>query len=176
MLAPRSSLPDQYNARAAREDWWTRCDPAFAFECADLADLVAIWQTARGNRALPLRTDLTPRALGRHLKNVAFVERVAPDGVPHRYRFGFFGSSLARRCGEQTGKFIDDVIGPPYLESWHAGYDMMTEWKAPMRYVSTLRSLKLDYLSTESAVMPFAGEDGTVASFLMSAHFTPRIR
>jgi hypothetical protein len=53
---------------------------------------------------------------------------------------------------------------------------MTTAWRAPMRYVATLRSLKLDYLSTESIVLPFVDETGAVTSFLMSLHFTPRIR
>jgi len=176
MLAFCSSPPDQFNARATREDWWTRCDPALAFENADLAALVAIWQSARGTRQMPVRSDLTPRALGRHLRNIAFVERVAPAGTARRYRFGFFGSSLARRMGDHTGKFVDEVIRPPYLEAWHAGYDMMCEWKAPVRYISTLRSLNLEFLSTESAIMPFADETGAVACFLLSAAFSPLVK
>lgn len=176
MLALRSSPPDQFNACAAREDWWTRCDATLAFESAELAELVAIWRAARGTRPMPMRSDLTPRALGRHLRNITFVERVAPPGAARRYRFGFFGSSLARRMGDRTGKFVDEVIRPPYLEAWHAGYDMQCEWKAPMRYVSTLRSLNLEFLSTESAIMPFADETGAVGCFLLSAVFSPLVK
>jgi hypothetical protein len=175
MLAPRPSLPDQYNALARRKDWWSCCDATLAFENADLAAIAGIWQAARGARPMPLRNDLTPRALGRHLRNIAFVERVALPAA-RRYRFGFFGSGLARRMGDRTGMFIDEVIAPPYIDAWHEGYDMMCAWKAPLRFVSVLRSLNLEYLSTESAVMPFADETGAVSCFLLSAAFTPLVK
>jgi hypothetical protein len=175
MLAPRPSLPEQYNARARREGWCTVCDPSLAFESPALAEIVAVWQTVRAGRPLPARTDFSARALARHLKNIAFIERVQLPTGPRRYRFGFFGSGLARWCGDRTGSFIDEAIPPPYTESWHAGYDMLAQYRAPLRYVSTLRSLKLEYLSTESAVLPLADAQGEATVFLLSAAFTPQV-
>jgi hypothetical protein len=176
MLAAQVSLPEQFNALARRKGWQTVCDTGLVFDDADLASIVAICETARGSRPVTLRSELTARALGRHLRNLTFIEREQPATGPRRYRFGFLGSTLARRCGEQTGKYIDAVIPQPYLDCWLAGYDMIREWRAPVRFVSTVHSLKLDYLCTESVIVPLADASGAVTSYLLSAAFTARVR
>jgi hypothetical protein len=175
LVATRQSPPDLFNARARREGWCSVCDPALAFECQDLAEVVAIWQAMRAGRALPTRADFTARSLARQLRNIIFVERVHAPAAERRYRFGFFGSGVARWMGDRTGKFIDEVIPAPYTEIWHISYDMATEWRRPLRFVSTLRSLNLEYLSTETAAMPLADESGAVTGFLVSAAFTPQV-
>ena len=103
-----SAICERFNAQSAQEKWQAACDSALAFESGKLADLLGIWQSVRGDRTLPERTDFTARILARHLPNLTFVERVETPGQERRYRFRLFGSALAQYTGDWTGKFLDE--------------------------------------------------------------------
>jgi hypothetical protein len=168
------SLPERLNAQAHRENWPTLCDERLAFDGARLNDLAAIWDTVRGGRPLPRRTDFTARTLMRHLRDIAFVERVTAPA--HRYRFGFHGSGLARYTGDCTGKFLDELVAEQSIAAWYASYDTVLELGEPLRFVSNFRAFDLDYMTAESLIAPLGDANDMPCGLLISVVYTPRVK
>ena len=165
------SLPDRLNAQAKREHWPTLCDDRLVFDDPRLNDLSVLWHAVRGSRVLPQRTDFTARALLRHLRDILFVELVPP----HRYRFGFHGSGLARYTGDWTGKLLDDAVPAKFRDSWYASYDATLEQGAPLRFVSHLHAFDLDYMTAETLLAPLGDASGAPCGLLVSVVYTPRV-
>lgn len=175
MLATPVSAAQMLNARAVREGWSMRCDDRLVFDSARLTDLAQIWNAVRGAKELPLRSDFSARALARHLRDIAFLECVPQPGALHCYRFGFFGSGIARYTGDCTGKFLDEIIPPDSLAAWMAAYDAALAHGAPLRYVSRIQAFDLDYMNAESFVAPLGDANGTHCGLLSSISYTPRV-
>ena len=175
MLATPVSAAQMLNARAAREGWTLRCDANLVFADMRLTDLAQIWTSVRGAKELPRRADFTARALARQLRDIAFLESVPQPGAPHCYRFGFYGSSLARYTGDCTGKFLDEVIPPEQLAGWQAVYDAGLAQGAPLRIVSRITAFGLDYMNAEGFVAPLGDADGVPCGLLSSVSYTPRV-
>lgn len=176
MSAQFSPLSDQFNARAAREGWPSVCHAHLAFDSGTLNELLAVWQTARGTRPLPMRSDFTARMLLHHLPNIAIVECVPEYASAHRYRFRLVGSGLTRYTGETTGKFLDEVIPPAFLESWSFAFDTVLALRMPLRFVSQFRSLALDYMTSESLAAPLCDAQGMPCAILSSVVYTARVK
>jgi len=171
MLAQALPEVEEFNARAAREQWHTHCDEKLIFDSPKLAQLRDIWNMVRGARQMPRREDFTARILGRHLQNLTFVERVEEnDGC--RYRFRMFGSGLARFIGDSTGKFLDEVVPPHFADSWFATYDLAIDTRKPLRFVSRFRAAELEHVMAECLVAPLAG-DGKPWGLLVSVVYSP---
>ncbi len=101
-----------------------RADTALKFDCPELNALRDLWhEKAEAAGGLPSRADFDARALKPFLRHVSVVERAThPSGRPS-YRFRFYGSALAQRCGEQSVQFVEMSIPPDRLARWIAGYD-----------------------------------------------------
>ena len=175
MLATPVSAAQMLNARAAREGWTMRCDDTLAFADARLTDLAQIWEAVRGAKELPRRADFTARALARHLRDIAFLERMPQPGAPHCYRFGFYGSGLARYTGDWTGKFLDEIVPPEQLAAWQLAYDTGLAHGAPLRIDARITAYGLDYMNAESFVAPLGDANGAPCGLLTSVSYTPRV-
>ncbi len=174
MSAALQPLCDAFNARAGQEGWPVVCDRALAFDSGRLTTLLEIWRAVKGVRPLPLRSDFSARVLVRHLRDISFIERLGEAGQPRRYRFRFVGSGQVRGGADPTGKYLDAVIGPQFIATWYAAYDMVLELAAPLRFVSQFHSLKLDFLTAESLVAPLCDAGGQPAGLLTSTVYSPR--
>ena len=175
MLTTPISAAQALNARAMREGWELRCDDASAFDSERLTDLARIWHDVRGARELPRRADFSARALARHLRDIAFLESVPQPGAPHCFRFGFYGSGLARYSGDCTGKFLDEIIPPKFLAGWQAVYDAGLEQGGPLRTVSRIQAFGLDYMNAEGFIAPLGDANGNPCGLLSSVSYTPRV-
>ncbi len=165
---------DDFNDRAGREGWTVICDPSLAFDSARLKDLLDIWRKVKGPRHLPTRADFTARALMRHLKDIVFIERLQEPDRPRRYRFRMVGRDQIRSGSDVTGKYLDEVILPPFVASWYAAYDMALDIAGPVRFVSHLQSLGLDHMTAETLITPLGDAAGASWGLLTSTTFAPR--
>jgi hypothetical protein len=168
-------LAGQFNARAMRDKWPVTCDEGLAFDSDQLKRVLAVWQAVRGTRPLPMRGDFTARSLLPHLPDIAFVERLVEAGGKHRYRFRLVGTGLASRSGDTTGKFLEEVIPDPAIESWYLAFDTALALRTPLRFVSQFRSLNLEYKTGESLVAPLCDATGAPAGLLTCVTYTPRV-
>ncbi|MEJ0028162.1 MAG: PAS domain-containing protein [Rhizomicrobium sp.] len=175
LMQPNRQPPwDAFNARAGREGWTVVCDASLAFDCARLKELLEIWRRVKGPRHLPTRADFTARALVRHLKDIVFIERLQEPDRSRRYRFRMVGRDQVRSGSDVTGKYLDEVILPPFLASWYDAYDMALDIAAPLRFVSHLRSLGLDHMTAETLITPLGDAAGAPWGLLTSTAFEPR--
>ncbi|HTT96640.1 MAG TPA: PAS domain-containing protein [Rhizomicrobium sp.] len=172
MLAETTAAVDDFNARSARGQWHTQCYDKLIFDSPKLAQLRDIWLAVRGDKALPRREDFTARILGRHLQGITFVERVEEGGT-RRYRFRMFGSGLARFIGDCTGKFLDEVVPPVFIDSWLATYDLGIDARNPLRFVSRFRAAELEHVQAECLVAPVTGGGGKPWGLLVSVVYSP---
>jgi hypothetical protein len=167
-----SAICERFNAQSAQEKWQAVCDNALAFESAKLVDLLGIWRSVRGDRALPERADFTARVLAKHLSTLTFVERVETPGQERRYRFRLFGSALAQYTGDWTGKFLDDCVPPAFQPSWFATYDTAIAACVPLRFVSRFRAEHLQHVQAETLIAPL-GDGGVANGLLISVAYSP---
>jgi hypothetical protein len=172
MLARATTAVEDFNARAAREEWSTVCDDRLMFDSPKLAELRDIWRVVRGAREMPRREDFTARALGKHLQRLSFVECVRED-ARRRYRFRLFGSGLAQYIGDSTGKYLEEVVPEMFIASWLATYDLVVEKRAPLRFLSRFRASHLDHVAAECLVAPLAGEGSEPWGLLVSVVYSP---
>jgi hypothetical protein len=172
MLATLASPIEDFNARSARERWSTVCDETLSFDSSKLAQLADIWRNACGARDIPAREDLTARVLGRHLRNLTFVERET-QGRVRRYRFRLFGSGLSEYIGDCTGRYVDEVVPEAHLAGWLASYDLPISLRKPLRYVSRFRPAHLEHIAAETFAAPLSGRAGEAWGLLVSVIYSP---
>ena len=165
---------EEFNARSVRERWAAFCDDKLVFESPKLAQLRDIWRSVRGERDMPRREDFTARILGKHLKQLTFVERVEEGGM-RRYRFRLFGSTLARYIGDSTGKYLEEVVPEKYIASWLATYDLVIDTRKPHRFVARFRAEHLEHVAAETLVAPLAGDAGKPWGLMVSVIYSPFI-
>jgi hypothetical protein len=168
-----SAICERFNAQSARGKWQAVCDSGLAFESGKLVELLGIWQSVRGDRMLPERTDFTARSLAKHLPNLTFVERVETPGQERRYRFRLFGSALGQYTGDWTGKFLDDSVPPAFQQSWFATYDAAIESGVPLRFVSRFRAEHLHHIQAETLIAPLGDGSGAANGLLISVIYSP---
>ncbi|MEI9989963.1 MAG: PAS domain-containing protein [Rhizomicrobium sp.] len=174
MLANARRPSDEYNARAAQAGWTAACDATLSFDSAQLEDLLGIWRTVTGERRLPMRADFSARALVRHLKDIAIIERLQEAGRARRYRFRMVGRGQIRSGADMTGKHLDEIIGPQFIASWNAAYDLVLDIAAPLRFVAHFHSLGLEFMTAESLVAPLCDAEGEPRGLLTSTVYSPR--
>ena len=168
-----SALCERFNAQSAQGEWQAVCDSALVFDSGKLSELLGIWQSVRGDRALPERTDFTARVLAKHLSSLTFVERVEAPGQERRYRFRLFGSALAQYTGDWTGKFLDEAVPPAFQPSWFATYDTAIAACVPLRFVSRFRAEHLHHIQAETLIAPLGDDRGTANGLLISVVYSP---
>src|SRR5215475_8150140 len=100
------------NQRAARENWYQVCDPSLTFSDPSYEKLLDLWRSKAGDRAMPRRSEMTPRDLKDILRNILLFERVG--SAPSRYRVRLIGTSLTSMVGDRTGKIIEEVLPPEH--------------------------------------------------------------
>jgi len=159
-----------YNTLAEHDGWRSYCDPALAFDRAELGDLLDLWRTARGAADMPTRTSLTARLLKRHIPSIAIYEMT--DASPVRFRARLMGTRLAQTVGDFTGKFVDDVIPAWHVKRVHAALETVLAAGAPLRFVSNADIIDKQYYVAEYLMVPLTGDDGQPDMVLSRAHFS----
>src|SRR3954465_869126 len=72
------------------------------------------WETQRGERAMPSRSDLHPEDMIGHLSNVFLID---VEEAPRRFRFRLIGTAVVDSYGKDlTGKYTDEVAPDSYRQ------------------------------------------------------------
>jgi hypothetical protein len=162
-----------FNARARAHGWTFVCHRPENFVQAELADVLALWREKAADRPMPSRTDMSARLMKPYLPHMTILERVPADGGA-RYRVRLHGSALASNAGDNTGRFIDELVGAHLLGSYTGIYDAVLELGAPVRVVSHYQLPRIDYLTGESLVAPLALPDDATPLILSVTYTKPR--
>lgn len=120
-------------------------DTALAFKTPQLLKIVALWNEKRGQRPMPQRADFDMRSLAPVLRQTSFMD-IVRDGVCTRFHVRLMGSALDQYLMPMTGKFIDEVVPPYFVQRWTAMFQRAIDAKGPVRFASRMEFK--DQLST----------------------------
>jgi hypothetical protein len=165
---------DAINARAQDAGWSFFLAPARDFEHPSLTAVLALWRDKAAGRAMPLRSDMTARAMKPFLTNMSLLERVETSTGRH-YRVRLHGSTLAGYSGDTTGKYLEDFVPPEQLGGYLGLYDTVLRLKVPLRVVSQYQAPQIDYLTGESLLAPLAVVGSTTPQILSVTYAKPRV-
>src|SRR4029077_6558198 len=93
-----------------------------------------VWRKAAGDRALPLRTEMTPRLMKRFLSHVAVLD-IVRAAERTRFRVRLSGTALERTFGGMTGTFLDESLSEPFRSRWDATLNVPLLAGAPARSI-----------------------------------------
>src|SRR5262245_17365594 len=98
------------------------------------------WASLRDGAPLPIWQALDPNEFPVPFDNLALTQVVAGADDP-RFRIEFHGSRLAEALGpvDCVGKFLDDILPPPYLNPALATYRQAVDNRTPVYTVSDMR-------------------------------------
>lgn len=135
-------------------------------DCAEPPLLHALdyWQTLRGDRELPLASDLTPFGLRPALGYILLID-VEDDGWDGRFRL--YGTKVAEMYGEDmTGRRVSDIDGGKYsTQLFRALYRAVTVRRQPV-FSHHRPPEHVSVTAWKRLILPLAGTDGQVSRFL----------
>jgi len=169
MFRPDPNVFDEYNRAAERDRWPSRVDPALAFEAPELREALAVWRKAASNRALPLRTDMTPRLMKRFLSKVAVLDIVRAAGRS-RFRVRLSGTALERTFGGMTGKFLDECLSEPFRSRWEETLKVPLLAGSAVRSIGRVEFRDQSYLMAETFYGPMGADIAAPDAMLIVVH------
>jgi len=168
----QAAAGDMYNTLAQELGWAGHCDPALHFDWPRFTELAELWQSLRGDAALPPRDSMTARLLKDLLPSIALYERFpGPDGN-YRHRVRLEGMRFVRIYGARTGQVVQDYLSPPNAKRFCAGLDTTLAAMAPLRFLARTDSADVNFLSAEFCTMPLADAQGNPALVMICAHYS----
>jgi hypothetical protein len=162
-----------FNALSARENWEQQCDPTLAFAHPDFRAMLDIWKEQAGDKPVPARRSMTPRALKGFLPRVAINERASFD--PPRFKWRLMGTQITQILGERTGKYIDEDAPPRQVARWNASLDLVMRCARPMRFRGRVLVNNKTYLASELLFMPLADDAGETRFVMGFGHYALEI-
>ena len=166
------SVTQEFNRRAAREKWYYHCDPTLAFTDSYHEPLLALWRAKAQQRAMPRRSEFTPRDLKDMLRNIVIFEREGQ--APSRYRWRLIGTRVTEVTGHHTGKTFEDTLSPGHVARWVQCYDMVLDGGQPLRFLGRVHLKGHEYLDADNLFVPLANDDDQPAFVLGLCRYTPR--
>jgi hypothetical protein len=160
------------NQQAAREQWHHLCDPTLSFSAPIYDHLLSVWRNKAGARAMPLRSEITPRDLKDVLRHIVLFER--DQQRRDRYSWRLVGTAAAEVLGSHTGKTFEESVPTQLLPRWIASMNLILDGGQPLRFIGRVHINGREYLDAEHLYVPLAN-DNDVPTFIMGlCRYTPR--
>jgi hypothetical protein len=164
---------DEFNAYSALQGWSSRIEPGLSFQSPELREALVVWRAAAAGRPLPLRADVTPRAMIQFLPIVAIVD-VIHEGDRVRFRRRVTGTELAHTFGiDSPGTFLDETMTEPTLTRWEKTLNAVLRHKGPVRFSGIVEFGKKSYLQVESLLAPLGADPGAPEAILLVVKVEP---
>jgi hypothetical protein len=160
------------NQKAAREKWYHICDPSLAFSDPFYAGFLNSWRSKAGDRAMPKRSEMSPRDLKDVLRHLIVLERV--EKMPSRYRVRLLGTGLTSMTGDHTGKMLDEAVSAEHLPRWIECCDLVLDGGQPMRFLGRVHLEGKEYLDAENLYVPLSNDNGEPTFTMALCRYTPR--
>ena len=164
--SPARRAADEFNRFAEQTGAPGRCDPSLTFRTPELVQALSIWREKANGAGIPLRRDLGARELKAVLPDVIIVD-VIGSGEKRRYRTRLMGTSVARLVGDNTGKFLDETVGPPFYERWSRMLDAALIANGPLRFAGRVEFGHQEYLDSEALIAPLVSQAGAADGVLL---------
>jgi hypothetical protein len=138
----------------------------------DFVDLWQLWESKRGTRLLPSRSDFDPWEFKTLLPDIFLLDVLPP---PARYRFRLLGENVVRFHGHNfTGKSLRECFEPAAETLLTALFDVVVEGRAPVfRAGQAYWWTDRKYGTYESCALPLSA-DGFTANMVFGAIKFPK--
>jgi hypothetical protein len=156
------------------EDEAFRFDTALDFDRRELNALRDVWRQKCTGKGFATRADFDARTIKSYMRNMTILDVLPQADGTRRYRYRYFGSSIVEVFGEHTGHYIEEFIPPERMARWTAGHDLVVLSGRPLRFVINYNSPAINYLSSESLVLPLSDDSGTVTMLMCCLFFGPK--
>ncbi|HVX57853.1 MAG TPA: PAS domain-containing protein, partial [Candidatus Saccharimonadales bacterium] len=113
----------------------------------------------RGERAMPSRTDISPRAMRDFLPFVGLLEWTSRPNGGEEYFVRLAGGKIEEIFGSITGQFIDQTLPPEIATRWRLVLDEVRKNGTPLAVSSRVAFNNLRHMKQELFVAPL-GEGG----------------
>lgn len=157
-------LKDFFAARGARLDVLTWSPTTAVTDSEIMRFLIEYWQRLRGDRDLPLASEVTPFDLKPALGHIVLID-VLDEGWNGRFRV--YGTKVAETYGrDMTGLLLSDIDGGNYASVFFRAL-YRAAWLRRISYYS--HHFPPPHVAVESwqrLALPLAGADGRVTRFL----------
>jgi hypothetical protein len=132
--------------------------------------LLDYWASQRGPDSLPIWRGLNAADLAIPFDNLAWMDVVGDREEAPRFLIRFHGRRLSEAVAPigDEGKFIDDLLPPPYLGAAVATYREVVRTKGPVYTVSDMRDLAGRIVHHERLLLPFS-LDGTEVERILAS-------
>jgi hypothetical protein len=160
------------NRKAAEQKWHHFCDPSLTFSDPIYREFLALWRAKAGTRAMPARSDITPRDLKDFLRNIVIFQR---DGAkPSHYSWRVIGTSLTEILGHNTGKTFEESVPSELLSRWVESADLILDGGQPLRFLGRVHLQGREYLDAEHLYVPLTNENNEPTFIMGLCRYTPR--
>ena len=146
--------------------------PARDFSHPNLGAMCAIWRAARGSRRLPSRADFTARLLKPYLRDIVILDVEGERAGRRRYRHRYIGSAIVELIGEETGRYLDELVAPDEMPRWSQAFDKVVDEGEAVRFERDVALAPFVRLKAESLVLPLSDDDVRVNRLMTVTYFT----
>jgi hypothetical protein len=138
---------------------------------ADLAGLFQLWETKRGTRTLPARTDFDPTEFRRLLPNILLLDILPP---PDLYRVRLSGGAVNDFYRRNiTGLTPREYMGPEAAQAISSLIETILTTRQPVfRAGRTYWQADKSYKRFENCMLPLGRDGETVDMLLVAIKFT----
>lgn len=161
------------NQKAAQTKSHHFCDPTLAFSSPIYQQFLSLWHSKAGTRAMPAKSELTPRDLKDFLRDIVLCQRVAEN--PSNYLWRLIGTKVAEVVGHNTGKTLQESAPPELSARWIECADLILDGGQPLRFLGRVHLKDREYLDAENLFVPLADDDGLPAFVMGLCRYTPRL-
>lgn len=143
-------------------------DPELQIQHPVLRSALAVWERARGAKAMPARADIDvldiPRAV---LAHILLID-VEP-GPPERFRWRLIGTHITGTLGrDSTGRYLDELYEPKAVDVLLTGPRWVMRHRRPVRTLGHASFAGKSHIRSENVDMPLS-DDGERVSMIFVA-------
>jgi hypothetical protein len=161
------------NQKAVQQKWQHFCDPTLAFRDPFYEQFLSLWRNKAGTRAMPAKSELTPRDLKDFLRHIVICQRVAEN--PSQYIWRLTGTKVTEVTGDHTGKTFEESVSPALLPRWIECGDLTLDGGQPLRFLGRVQINGREYLDAENLLAPLANDEGRPVFVIALCRYTPRL-
>ena len=160
------------NQKAAQQKWHHFCDPTLAFSNPVHLGFLSLWQSKSGTRAMPAKSEITPRDLKDFLRDIVVIHRVAEN--PSQFVWRLIGTKVGEVVGHNTGKTLEESAPPELCARWIECGDLILDGGQPLRFLGRVHLTGREYLDAENLFVPLANDEGRPTFVMGLCRYTPR--
>jgi len=161
------------NQKAAQQKWHHFCDPTLAFSNPVHLGFLSLWQSKAGTRAMPAKSEITPRDLKDFLRDIVVIHRVAEN--PSQFVWRLIGTKVGEVVGHNTGKTLEESAPPELCARWIECGDLILDGGQPLRFLGRVHLTGREYLDAENLFVPLANDEQRPTFVMGLCRYTPRL-